>query len=343
MNTLSTNRLSQFLQFRMQQGNRLGNRSEYIGASEIGICQRKVILSKVDPKPFGLASMGRMLAGRALENEVVQIIRIALNGKLRNTGRAQNNFHHPTLPFHAHPDGAIIGGFDGHLGDGILEVKTASSSTFKKYCSDGLPLIYLDQVQAQMGLAGLSWALVVLASRENLAELATFMLTFDPGHYADLEERASSLVDVLTSNNIQKELPGEPERGFCHTCPYSQDCPAFQAQQTAGASGEIPDLVRFQLEAQVEELSSLESIVEPAQARVSELREQIKETLQLIGAGKVALDNGTVQLVASARTSLDSKALQREAPEVFKRFQKASTFTSLRISHRGENLCQQTA
>jgi len=335
------------LQTRMEQNARLGDRTQYIGASEVGSCLRRVVSSKLYPEPLDLASMGRMLAGRAMENEVVQLVRLALNGRLRNTGRVQLDLHHPTLPFHAHPDGRIIGGFDGLDGDGVLEVKTASASTFKRYQSDGLPQNYLDQVQAQMGLSGLTWALVVLVSRENLAEMATFIIRFDHRHYARLEERATRAMRVMTScvetYNIQNDLPGEPDRGFCHTCPYSANCDVFQAQREAGKRGEIPEVTRLQLECQLEELAELESIAEPAQERITELRDQVKVALQMSGANKVLLENGIVQMVDSSRTSFDSKALQRDAPDMYAHFQKTSTFSTLRITHKGDSKCQSMA
>jgi len=336
------------LQSRMEQNQRLGDRTKYIGASEIGTCLRRVVCSKLQPEPFDQASMGRMLAGKAIENEVVQLVRVALNGRLRNTGRVQLDLQHPTLPFHAHPDGRIIGGFDGLDGDGVLEVKTASASTFKRFQSDGLPQNYIDQVQAQMGLSGgLLWALVVLVSRENLAEMTTFTIRFDAEHYARLEERAERVMHVFTSGvtpyNIQDELPGEPDRGFCHTCPYSASCAIYQAQREAGKRGEIPEVTRLQLECQLEELASLESIAEPAQERISELRDQVKTALQISGASKVLLENGIVQIVESSRTSFDSKALQRESPDLYSRFQKTSTFSTLRITHKGDSQCQSMA
>ena len=263
------------LQTRLDQNPRLGDRSQYIGASEVGSCLRRVVSSKLFPEPFDQASMGRMLAGKAMENEVVQLVRIALNGRLRNTGRVQLELKHPTLPFHAHPDGRITGGFDGLDGDGVLEVKTASASTFKRYQSDGLPNQYVDQVQAQMGLSGLLWAMVVLVSRENLADQTTFIIRFNPEHYARLEERASMAASVLANNNnILTGLYGEPDRGFCYSCPYSRNCESFCALREAGQRGEIPEVTRLQLECQLEELSSLESMSGPMQDRISELRDQ---------------------------------------------------------------------
>ena len=335
------------LQSRMEQNARLGDRSQYVGASEIGSCLRRVVSSKLHPEPFDQASMGRMLAGRSMENEVVQLVRVALNGRLRNTGRVQLDLCHPILPFRAHPDGRIMGGFDGLDGDGVLEVKTASANIFKRFQNEGLPQNYLDQVQAQMGLSGLTWALVVLVSRENLAEMTTFTIRFDPEHYARLEKRAARAMHVMTPDgstyNIQNELPGEPDRGFCHTCPYSDDCAVFQTQREAGKRGDIPEVTRLQLECQLEELASLESIAEPAQERINELRDQVKIALQMSGANKVLFENGIVQIVESSRTSFDSKALQREAPDLYSRFQKTAMFSTLRINFRGDKSCLQTA
>lgn len=329
------------LESRLNQNTHLGDRTKYIGASEIGSCLRRIILSKLYPKSFDTASMGRLLAGRAMENELIQLVRIALNGSLRNTGRVQLDLRHPTIPFHAHPDGRIIGEADGQ--DGVLEIKTASASTFKKYQSEGLPIIYLDQVQSQMGLANLSWALVVLVSRENLSEMATFTIPFDRGHFAKLEERAALAAYALHDENVLDQLSGEPERGFCHTCPYSGNCTAFQERREAGQRGEIPEVTRLQMECQLEELASLEAISGPAQERIAELRDQVKTALQCSGANKVVLENGTVQMVDSSRTSFDSKSLQREAPEIYSRFQKSSSFSTLRITTRGVPQCLSTA
>jgi len=330
------------LQSRLEQNARLGDRTKYIGASEIGSCLRRVVLSKLYPEPFDRASMGRMLAGKAMENEVVQLVRIALNGRLRNTGRAQLEFKHLTLPLVAHPDGTVLGGIAWQDGDGILEVKTAGAATFKRYQNDGLPTQYLDQVQAQMGLSGFMWALLVLVSRENLSEMTTFTIQFDPEHYARLEVRAARAMDVSTYN-IQNDLPGEPERGFCHTCPYAANCTAFQCLRKAGESGEVAEVVRLQLECQMDELTTLERELEPLQDRTAELRDQIKATLSAYLINRVVLDGGVLQMVTSTRTSFDSKSLLRDTPDLYARYLKTATFTNLRVTTSKGASCQSMA
>lgn len=312
------------LQARLESPNTFPDRASYFGASEIGICLRRVIASKHSPVTFDPASMGRMLAGRAMENEVVQLVRLALD--LRDTGRVQKEWIHPNLPLRAHPDGRIL----DPGGDGILEVKTASAAAFKRYQNEGLPLHYIDQVQVQMGLSGLDWALVVLVSRENLAEVATFKVAFNPSHFVGLEARASWAAPYLIQ---REELPeGECERGFCFNCPFSSDCPQMQAKRV---SGELPEVARLQLECQLEELSEAERVLDPLQARCTELRNQVKTALDAFGVQRVVLDGGTAQLVSSTRTSFDGKALQRDSPETYARFLKTSTFTTLRLNLKG--------
>jgi len=270
---------------------------------------------------------------------VVQLVRIALNGRLRNTGRVQLDIQHPTLPFHAHPDGRII----GEDGDGILEAKTAGSATFKRFQSEGLPAQYVAQVQAQMGLSDLDWALVVLVSRENLAEMAFFKVAFDPEHYALLERRATIAAHALGDTEFLQQLAGEPDCGYCHTCPYSSECGAFQSRREAGKAGEIPEVIRLQLECQMDELNTLERQLEPIQERSGELREQIKATLSDYQITKVILEGGVLQMVTSTRTSFDSKAVLRDAPDLYNRYLKTSTFTNLRVTASKGAPCQSMA
>lgn len=328
-------KLQEALQDRMDSNSHLGDRSRYIGASEIGNCLRRVTAAKLEPESFDAASMGRMLAGRALENEVVQLVRTALNGRLRNTGRNQLEAVDAVIPFKAHPDGRIMG--DDDRGDGLLEVKTASTTAFKRYQKDGLPQQYLDQVQAQMGLTGLTWALVVLVSRENLAETCTFLTQFNREHYTELYNRALRWMEAMKSDLPLDFVKGEPDRGYCFNCPVAHRCPEHLAQKDAVAAGEIPAVVSLELEAELEELASVESALDPLQERSRELRDRIKEVMEGLGATKTSLPSGVINLVTTSRSNFDAKALQRELPEIHQRFLRTSASTHLRITFRGES------
>ena len=325
--------LTTALRSRISMNPRQSPRHAYIGASEIGLCLRSVLAGKHTRPDLDAAAMGRMLAGRALENEVVQLVRTAYGTNLRDTGRVQREYVHPTLPFRAHPDGRI----SGEEGDGILEVKTAGASAFGRYQANGLPPHHVDQVQAQMGLSGLSWGLVVLVSRENLSELISLPVTFDPEHYRRLEARAGKAAPHLQDPSRLPE--GEPERGFCFSCPFSAACPAFQALRETGGRGEVPEVVRLQLECQLEELTVLERQLEPLEARTADLRDQIRTALGTCLIDRVVLEGGIAQLVTTQRTSLDARALQRDEPDVYARYLTHTTCTSLRITTRGAVPC----
>lgn len=330
--TLLPIHLHEALQSRLEANSKLPGRQTYLGASEVGGCLRYSVAKKLTPESFDALSMGRMLAGRAMENEVVQLVRMALNGRLRNTGRNQLEVQDSTLPFKAHPDGRIMG--DNGDGDGVLEVKTASAAVFKRYQSEGLPQQYIEQVQAQLGLAGLHWGLVVLVSRENLAEMATFPIQFNPVTYSNLLTRAKTWHEAM----ICGDLPdGEPNRGYCYNCPFSSNCPQHLAQRKAVSEGDFPELARLELECHTEELAGIESQLDPLQQRSTELRERIKSTLHDLGADRVSLTGATVSIVGSSRTSFDSKAFQREAPDMYQRFMKTSTFSTLRVTFRGDH------
>ena len=184
-----------------------------------------------------------------------------------------------------------------------------------------------------MGLSNLRWGLVVLVSRENLAEMTSFKVRFDPALYAALRSRARLWHEAMT----QQERPcGEPDRGHCHTCPYARDCPEYGSRREAATRGDLPDLVRLELECLTEELAGLEHELDPLQERTHELRERLRETLQKHEASLVELEAATVQLIPSSRTSLEARGLQREAPELYQRFLKTSTFSTLRITYRGQ-------
>ena len=67
---------------------------------------------------------------------------------------------------------------------------------------------------------------------------------------------------------------------------------------------------------------------------ITELRNLLKDTLVDSGMERVVLDGGTIQLVTSTRTCLDGKALQREAPELYRRFQHTSRSSYLRVTFK---------
>ena len=117
----------------------------------------------------------------------------------------------------------------------------------------------------------------------------------------------------------------------------ARDCPQHQARRESAGKGELPELTLLELECLAEELASLEQELDPLQQRSGDLKERLKSILQAFGVGQVELEAAAVQVIPSIRTSLDAKAIQREAPELYQRFLKTSTIATLRITFRGEH------
>jgi hypothetical protein len=93
----------------------------------------------------------------------------------------------------------------------------------------------------------------------------------------------------------------------------------------------------------MEELTALEAELGPLEARATELRGQIKDTMLAYTLNKVIVRTGMAQMVSSSRTSFDSKTLQREAPDLYARYLRTATFTNLRITSKGVDSCLSTA
>jgi len=173
---------------------------------------------------------------------------------------------------------------------------------------------------------------VLLVSRENLSQTRTFEVMFDSVHYAALEQRAALAAVHLVEGTLPE---GEPDRGFCHSCPLAGQCEALQKRKAAAEVGNVPEVLRLQIEAELEELAGLETDLGPMQERVTELRTQLREALVRHDLPRVDVGLGSVQLITSTRSGLDTRKLQQEAPELYQRCQKSAQVTQLRISYRG--------
>ena len=78
----------------------LGDRSEYIGASEIGHCPRKVILDKLNPAEQSLTSLLRFERGHMAEDIVAKVFQAAGYP----FERQHENIIPCSVPFRAHTD-----------------------------------------------------------------------------------------------------------------------------------------------------------------------------------------------------------------------------------------------
>lgn len=296
----------------LQEDNHLGDRSQIIGASEVGRCARFVASQKLNGQDIDAAGAGRMLAGKALENTVVQMVRRVFDG-VRATGARQVELRHPTVPLVCHPDGL--------LPDACLEIKTAGASAFRKYLKEGLPIWYEDQATVQAGLAERPSTLLVLVNRDDISQAEPKNIPFVSERYHELVARAGMLVQHVQA----KSLPdGEPHRGACGYCPLRNDCPQRTLRLAEQKAEELPFDVQLEAEALLEEIRALADPRTPEeQDREEEAKKALKTLLAPTGYRTGQLAGARVALVESkGRESLDAKALKAAHPDIYAAFLK---------------------
>lgn len=352
--------------------NDFADRDTYVGASEVGDCQRIVAFRKLHPDNAKIEDpqgAGRMLAGRIIENAIVQLVRDSMKGIVRETGRMQVELVDTESPMRSHPDGRLSWNVTLQEGQSIvyldhegktqertepldgmggLEIKTAGMGVYRKYSKGGLPIRYVDQANTEMGLAGTKWLLLVLVSRDNIADFVSFLLFFDAERFEQSRKRAREVMKaketIKTAMAVEGAHPivvefdnlpaGEVDRGYCAYCPLNESCPQFNtAAANLSADATFPEDVAPTVEVLSEEYRE----IKPAADRAKKLSEEIKAYYLTHG---VKAQFGLFIQTSAGRKALDEAALEKAKPgfkknydETIEKFMVAGDSTySLRIA-----------
>lgn len=231
-------------------------RSEYVGASEVGTCQRLVAYRKLNPtqEEFAPKIAAILELGHLIEDLNVRRIQAILEeagaGTLSHTGEHQLFVKDTESPLACHPDGIFNmkgdsfpegGWVTDHQGKamvfshltfpaaansyGVFENKSTDSEKLKKWQRFGLPTHYVDQGQANMGLTKASWCYLLVTNREDLTENAPFMIQFNQARFDLLRERATNIMDHVQKGTLPKgEASRAPWGNGCAKCPVYKDC-----------------------------------------------------------------------------------------------------------------------
>lgn len=203
-----------------QNSAHLGDRTKYVGASDIVGCPRKAVLSKLDPKPFTSKQLLIFSRGHAAQAMYAEIFRAG-----GASFDEEVEFKHPDEP-------AILCHVDLMFYTTrqtkrvhIVEMKSTNGIPAEPYST------WVDQLQIQMGLA-----------KKNLdpqTEITGSVLAVDmnAGDYKEFNGHTPNdeVFDFFMAkgNKILAALNGEievsPEPGpFCGKCLYRGDCPSFE-------------------------------------------------------------------------------------------------------------------
>ncbi|KAA0257543.1 hypothetical protein FHQ18_09375 [Deferribacter autotrophicus] len=273
----------------------LGNRKEYIGASDIAQCSRKVVLSKLNPVEHDVETLIRLQRGHLTENLLKMIF-----DKTPYKYTTQMELTHPDLPYlKAHLDFVFYTKDMSKIG--VLELKTVSSMPDEPHES------WIQQLHFQLGLMILKYPDAeikgsVLVININTGEMKEFN-NYEPNNviFNALLEKAKKIKMALDG-----QIEPKTEQGFlCSSCPYKTDCPAL----IKGEKVEFPD----DMKQRVKKLKELVKI----EKETKSLKNEIKLYMESIGIKTGIADDIIVQYQSrKGRKTLDEKALKEAYPEI---------------------------
>jgi len=193
----------------------LGNRSTYVGSSDVAGCPRKAVLSKTEPPDHELATLIRFSRGHLAEQLILSAIK-----DTSYKWEYQKEVSHRERPFKAHIDFV----FNGKSVLMVLEVKTVSAIPKTPYES------WIQQIHFQMGLLqeknpGKQIRGCVLAIDLNAGEIALFNgFEYNSMLYEGLLQKASHIWQCVLDTKVKSQTQTSP---LCAWCQHRPECPAY--------------------------------------------------------------------------------------------------------------------
>jgi CRISPR-associated exonuclease Cas4 len=278
--------------------NSLGDRSKYIGASDIGSCLRKAYLSKTQNEVHSIKQQIIFERGHLTEGIVAKMIQgTPYKEQVEAIGKTDNNF-----PLKAHIDFVVDFGKQCV----VIEAKSTNKPVEEPYES------WILQVQLQMGLLksqcekqGKSIRGYILAVDVNTGWYKTFEVIPNDTLFNIAMDKANTLANAL----VEQVCPEAQEQLYCSSCSFKGDCPAI----TKGVTEQIPDDVQ-KVVARIKTLSSIEK-------EIKTQKTLLKDYMKATQKKKVKSNDFTVSFVnVKGKESIDVHRLKLEQPEIYERY-----------------------
>lgn len=205
-----------------RQSEPLGDRTQYIGSSDVAGCARKAYLQRQFPTSPSVTTLLKFARGHAAEWLLTNIFQAGGAASLYDE---QVELCHPEVPLRCHIDFLFYADFDGKPQLHAVEVKSVSGIPDAPYPQ------WEDQLQYQLGLLRIQYPQGViggsiLAVDLNAGQIHQFNgYTYDEATFNYLFCRGLHLLDAL---NGQAEACPSPSQ-LCGFCQYRDDCPAMSA------------------------------------------------------------------------------------------------------------------
>jgi len=288
----------------------LGDRSTYIGASDIGGCPREVILSKLFKQEESLETLIKFKRGHLAETFLSDVF-----SRTKYKWTSQAEIVHPTKNYIlAHIDFLFY--TSNYKKFGVAEIKTVSSIPFEPYES------WVLQVQLQMGLLKLKYPNAeikgsILALDLNSGKLVEFNgMTPDPDIFDSLIKKADLMWELLEKKETEN-LPTE-ESNLCCYCAFKGTCPNF-------TGAEVPESVK----AATQQYSMLSASIKELEKAKDNVKNQLIDLVD--GECNLAFDGNKLVIKQSTSERVDSKLLKTNYPDVYAACTKTSECTFFRV------------
>lgn len=212
-------------------------------------------------------------------------------------------------------------------GPGVLEIKVPGQYAFRNIQRDGLPTAYYLQLQFSLLVTGYNWGSFAIFWADGWK-----LLWWDV-------ERDQKLVDTLEENailfweeNIQgDQIPPrlEPNDPRCGRCPYRGSCQGEKLKALIKDSKEARIETDFSIREAVETYQKMKDL----KAEASALYDTAQADLKTLLGDRTAVETPGFRCYYRPQVSnrVDTKALKKEKPEIWKEFVKESISRPLRV------------
>lgn len=308
------NQSDKFLQFLFkslrENQHHLGDRSTYVGASDVGQCLKRAYLGKVqgeehDDKQLLIFKRGHVSEG--IIKEVLENGNISYEEQKRLRGRGDLSFLEVGPDFLVHFPKECV----------VIECKTISSPLPNNAPRES----WILQVQLQMHLAFLEYQRpirgIIIALNINTGIAQEFHI--QPN--ATLLDVALTRAKRLWKAMQEREEPQGEISDLCAYCPFKGSCETLRE----GAEALPSEIIQMAL--RLKELSATEK-------EVKEIKENLKAYMEAAKIKKALAGELTLSLVSyKGRESVDTKKLKESFPDIAMQVTKVGEgYSTLKVS-----------
>jgi len=278
---------------KVETENTLGNRTNYIGASDISGCLRSAYLQKINEVEHSLEKLLIFERGHIAEGIIEKALNSA-NFKYSSQVEVEDNVL--GVPVKAHLDFVVSG-----KEEIVLEVKTTKSDVTTPYSS------WMLQIQFQMGLLKKTTDKnvrgYILVFNLNTGSFTEFPIDFNE----ELFKVALQKAEILANAMISEEEPPAEEQLYCSSCPFKGQCPIFQAEE-----------IHFELDEDLALIKKLETQKKEIDNQLKAMKTDIEAFLKEKGIKKAKVNDYLISISAdSSYVSIDTTKMKKEDPELY--------------------------